>query len=149
MKLSKEAYKKATEELAYRKEVLAPKLGALIVESAAQGDGIHDNVQLRDTRNEIQVNLDVIARLEEMIRTSDATESKSSESIQIGSSVTIKDLETGNEKQLQITSSEALNYVSNAVSDKSLIGSALIGKKKGDAVSITLPNGKVKNYKII
>lgn len=148
MKLSEDAYKKAVDELAYRKNVLGPKLGALIVESAAQGDGIHDNVQLRDTRNEIQVNLDAIARLEEVIRKSDNSKVAENDIVSVGSTITIKDLSNQTEKQIQIVNPEALNYVSNAVSKDSPIGSALLGKKKGDTVSVTLPNGVKKQYLI-
>lgn len=149
MKLTQEAYKKAADELAYRKNVLAPKLGALIVESAAQGDGIHDNVQLRDTRDEIQVNLDAIARLEDVIRASDNTSENESGKVQMGSIVKIQDTSTNAVKEVQIVNSDALNFVSNAVTEQSPIGSALIGKKKRDKVKVILPNGNIKTFEII
>lgn len=149
MKLSKEAYKKAADELAFRKNVLGPKLAEQIYESAAQGDGIHDNVQLRDTRNEIQVNLDVIARLEDVIRSSDNLSETKSESVQIGSIVRILDLETQKTREVQVVDTESLNFVTNAVSDKSPIGLAIIGKSLNDKIQVTLPNGNLKEFQII
>ena len=37
----------------------------------------------------------------------------------------------------------------NRISDESPVGSALIGKKAGDSVDVTLPNGNIITYKVL
>jgi len=70
---------------------------------------------------------------------------KSGDEIQIGSVVTLK---TGGEiEKFTMVDSHEADVFSNKLSVKSPLGTALVGKRKGDCVSIETPDGKTE-YKI-
>lgn len=72
----------------------------------------------------------------------------SADTIMIGSHVKIKD-EDGEIDEYDITGSTEADPLNGKISNESPVGAALIGKKTGDCVDITLPNGNVSHYEIL
>jgi hypothetical protein len=70
------------------------------------------------------------------------------EVVEVGSKVLVQKEGTSEEKVYQIVGSEEADMVLGKISNKSPIGEAFYGKKKGDKVSFKTPGGIV-NYKII
>jgi transcription elongation factor GreA len=68
--------------------------------------------------------------------------------IYILSRVTLKDLKDDQKHEYLLVSPEESNYEENKISVTSPIGKALLGKKIGDTVEITVPAGKLK-YQIL
>ncbi len=66
----------------------------------------------------------------------------------IGRIIKVKDLDFGDEEQFIIVSSSEVDAESGKISDESPVGRALIGKKVGDQVEITVPSGAVIRYEI-
>ena len=58
-----------------------------------------------------------------------------------GSRVKVRDLEDGDVDFYTLTMGDALDFETNEISMESPIGLALLGKRKGDSVSVTLPAG--------
>ena len=52
-------------------------------------------------------------------------------------------------EEYDITGSTEADVDANRISDESPVGSALIGKKAGDSVDVTLPNGNIITYKVL
>ncbi|MEG0179901.1 MAG: GreA/GreB family elongation factor, partial [Oscillospiraceae bacterium] len=48
-----------------------------------------------------------------------------------------------------ITGSTEANPVEGKISNESPVGAALMGKKLGEEVDITLPNGSLAHYKVL
>ena len=71
-----------------------------------------------------------------------------SDIVQIGSKVKIKDLEFGDIFEYRIVGSVKVSPELGRISDESPVGKALIGHRAGDFVKITIPAGDV-NYEIL
>ncbi|MEG0339072.1 MAG: transcription elongation factor GreA [Oscillospiraceae bacterium] len=70
------------------------------------------------------------------------------DAVMIGSYVKIKDSD-GDEDVYNITGSTEANPVEGKISNESPVGAALMGKKLGEEVDITLPNGSLAHYKVL
>ena len=67
--------------------------------------------------------------------------------ILVGSTVTLIDLENEETKQFKLVGKDEANIKKNLVFFKSPIGKGLIGKKKGELVTIKIPSGE-KSFEI-
>ena len=73
----------------------------------------------------------------------------STESVHIGSVVTIKETTRGSqEKTFRITGFAQANPAEGKISDESPVGKALMGHKVGDKVVVEAPRGEM-TYKIV
>ncbi|MCL2630435.1 MAG: transcription elongation factor GreA [Firmicutes bacterium] len=70
-------------------------------------------------------------------------------SVQVGNFVAIYDSYFDEEVTYQIVSSIEASTAENKISNQSLIGKALVGKKKGDLVTVTLPTGVDAELKVL
>jgi transcription elongation factor GreA len=68
--------------------------------------------------------------------------------VRVGSVVSVKDPAAGTSLEYTIVGSTEANPSKNRLSNESPVGKALLGHKKGDAVSVQLPSGKVRELKI-
>ena len=68
--------------------------------------------------------------------------------INVGSTVTIKDLEFDEEMQYKIVGSTEADSLQGKISNESPVGKALIGAQKGDVVEVETPAGIIK-YEIL
>ncbi len=87
-----------------------------------------------------------LRRLNMQIKLSEIIEPKTSNLVQIGSSVTV--LENGKEKTYRIVGDIEANPKEKKTSTRSPIGHALVGKKVGDEVIYNAPKAKI-SLKII
>ena len=93
-----------------------------------------------------------IAKVEEILKSSQTVSGGGGDIIEIGSRVGVQ--KAGEEKggitkkTYVIVGSEEADMALGKISNKSPVGVALFGKKKGDNISLTAPGGVV-NYKII
>ena len=67
----------------------------------------------------------------------------------LGSFVTIRDVEFGDEMTYRIISSVESSNDMSTITDESPVGKALLGHKAGDAVYVTIPSGEQIEYQII
>lgn len=89
-----------------------------------------------------------ISQIEHILKTSTIVEKHKGNLAEVGATLTIEKVGTGEKKKYQIVGSEEADMSQNKISNKSPLGSALYGKKKGDTVSVTTPGG-ILNYKIL
>ena len=73
----------------------------------------------------------------------------STDTVTIGSKVTIYDVEEKEELVLQIVGSNEADPFHDKISNESPVGAGLLGKKKGKTVTIITPDGSATKYKIL
>jgi transcription elongation factor GreA len=109
---------------------------------------LSENAEYHQTREEQGKLEGRIAKIEEILRSSQTVQGGGGEVIEIGSKVTVQKEGIKENKIYVIVGSEEANMAEGKISNRSPFGEALFGKKKGDDVSFKTPNGVV-HYKII
>ena len=147
--LTKAGYEKLRVELERLKTTERHRIAKAIGEARLQGD-ISENAEY-DAAKDAQAHCEArIAELEAklaMVRIIE-NENISSDKVFIGAIVSLKDLETKEELKYILVSPEEANYEESKISIYSPIGKALMGRAKGEEVSIHVPAGILK-YKIV
>ena len=64
--------------------------------------------------------------------------------IGLGCRVVVRDLETGDEESYQVVGSQEADPMNGKISDDSPFGRAMIGKSKGDVVTVEAPVGTLQ-----
>jgi transcription elongation factor GreA len=124
------------------------EVAARIKEAREFGD-ISENSEYDDAKNEQAMLEQRIAQLEERLRSATVIDASDLDTdvVRVGSSVNVKDEDTGaSSKFLIVGSAEA--KPPERLSNESPVGKALMGRKKGDVVDVVLPNGKKRQLKI-
>lgn len=144
--LTQEGLLKLNEELKHlindkRKEVIER-----IREAAAHGD-LSENADYAQAREEQSFIEGRIQEIEDMIKNAEiiATSHQHS-SVTIGATVKVK--VDGEEKTYSIVGSNEANPLEGKISNESIVGKAVLGKKVGDVVPVVTPAGE-KQYEII
>jgi len=124
-----------------RKEVIER-----IREAAAHGD-LSENADYAQAREEQSFIEGRIQEIEDMIKNAEIiTASTQHSTVTIGSTVKVKT--KGKEKTYAIVGSNEANPGEGKISNESLVGRALLGKKVGDKVKVTTPAGEME-YEIL
>ena len=91
-----------------------------------------------------------IAALEEKIRSAQVIDAKdlSTDNVQVGSIVHVKDEKTGKSQKFTIVGSAEANPSEAKLSNESPVGRALLGRKRNDVVSVQVPRGPARKLKI-
>ena len=124
-------------------------IAAKIAEARGHGD-LSENAEYDAAKEEQQHHELKIARLEltlsraKIIQASDLPNDK----IYILTRVKLKDLKSGQSFEYLLVSPEESDFEANKISVTSPIGKALLGKKPGDSVEITVPVGKLR-YEVL
>ena len=141
--------KKMEEEIEYRSSVLAPKLRAEMARTREYGD-LSENAEYKEAKREKRRNEGRIRYLMNMIRTAKVIEVKKQDgAVGLFDIVTIHNERTGTEKKIQIVTTLRQNALLGFVSKESPLGSALMGKKVGDRVSVKVNDTMSYFVKII
>jgi len=149
--LTEEGYRKLTEEIEFLSTVKRREVAERIKEAREFGD-ISENSEYDAAKNE-QAQLEYrIQSLEQKLRNARVvdTEHVSTEAVSIGARVTLKDLSKGAKGTLEysIVGSAEADPRNHRLSNESPVGKALLGKKKGDKVTIPAPRGALQ-YQIV
>lgn len=147
--LSQEKFDEFTKELEFLKTTKRKEVAEDLDYARALGD-LSENAEYQEAR-EAQATLeDRISKLESILKNATivAADHHHTASVSIGSSVEL--LKTGEKtsKTYLIVGSEEADMASNKISNRSPLGAAVLGKKKGDVVSFTAPKGTM-TYKIV
>jgi len=147
--LTLEGLKKLEEELDRLKTVRRREVAERIKQALAFGD-ISENSEYDEAKNEQAQLEERIAKLEAMLRNAKLIDDDeiSTDIVTMGSKVVVKDLEFDEEMEYTIVGSAEADPFNGKISNESPVGSALLGKKKGDIVEVQVPDGIIK-YEII
>lgn len=138
-------FKKYTDELNVLKNVKRREIAERVKAAKEQGD-LSENAEYAAAKDEQAYAEGRIEELEQLIKTVKVVEPKvAADSITIGSQVSVT---VGDEsKKFEIVGSNEADPISGRISNESAVGTALIGKKKGESVDVETPGGVV-HYKI-
>jgi transcription elongation factor GreA len=119
------------------------------IKDAREYGDISENSEYDDAKNEQAMLEGKILDLEEKLRSAtviDAAE-LSTDVVQVGSAVTIKP-EKGKSETYTIVGSAESDPKQRKLSNESPVGRALIGKGKGEKVTVALPNGQSRTLTV-
>lgn len=143
--ITKQGYEKLKNELKHLKSVERPAVVQAIEEARAHGD-LRENAEYHAAKEQqgfIEGRLQEInSKLSHCQVIDPAT--LSGDTVIFGATVTLLDLETDEEFSYQIVGEEEADLNENKISFSSPIARALIGKKEGDEVAVTIPKGKME-----
>jgi transcription elongation factor GreA len=144
--VSKEKLEQLRHELDEMVNVRRAEVAARIHEAKQHGD-ITENAEYEDAKNEQAFVEGRIQSISALIKNAVVIkEGTSTDHVQIGSTVEVQS-EDGKEKFKIVGSAEA-DPGAGMISNESPVGRALLGHKKGDTVSVSVPAGDW-NYKIL
>jgi transcription elongation factor GreA len=146
--LTADGLEKLKRELVHLQGDKRREVAQRIKEAREFGD-ISENSEYDDAKNEQAMLEARIAQVEERLRSATVVDAKdvSTETVQVGSIVNVKDEATGKGQKFTIVGSpeakppERLSY-------ESPVGKALLGHKRNDVVDVPLPSGKTLQLKI-
>lgn len=137
------------QELQTLKEVQMPKVVARIAVAREQGD-LSENADYQSARNEQEILQARIDEIEEILSkaTVAADNNGKSSVISMGSTVILEMLGKGQKVTYILGGQYESTPAEGKISIESPVGKALLGKSKGDKVSVEVPAGKME-YKIL
>ncbi|MBR4969835.1 MAG: transcription elongation factor GreA [Alistipes sp.] len=143
--LTAEGYKKLKDELDHMRSVERPAAAAAIAEARDKGD-LSENAEY-DAAREAQGLLEMrIAQLEATLNNSRVIDESliSKDKVQILSKVTLLNHTNKREVTYTLVSENEANLREGKLAIGTPIAKALLGKKKGDVVEVTVPAGVMK-----
>ena len=140
---------KLKKELENLKNVKRPKIIQAIAEARAHGD-LKENAEYHAAKDEqskiegriIEIN-DLIARANVI----DINQIEKKDNVIFGSTVHLTNLENKEKKIYKIVGKDEADMTKNFIYFRSPIGKALIGKKRGELITVNTPSGE-KNFQI-
>jgi len=147
--LTYEGLKKLEEELEFLKGVKRREIAERIKQALSFGD-ISENSEYDEAKNEQAHMEGRIAQLETMLKNAKVIDEDevSTESVSLGSKVRLLDMEYKEEVEYYIVGSTEADPSKFKISNESPVGSALMGRKKGNVVEVSVPDGMIK-FKIL
>ena len=120
------------------------------IKEAREFGDISENSEYDDAKNEQAMLEKQIAEAEEKLRSASVIDQKSvtTEAVSVGTTVHVKDQKTDKSVKYMIVGSSESNPAENKLSNESPVGKALLGKKRGELVSVPVPRGPERKFKI-
>ena len=146
--LTEEGLVKVKEELEYLKTQKRHQVAQRLKEAISQGD-LSENSEYDAAKEEQAFVESRIITLENMVRNAKIIDQNGDKNfVSVGAKVTIQELPDGEVETYTIVGSAESDPMSQKISNESPIGSALIGKREGEVVSVPAPDGTIQ-FKIL
>ena len=144
-----EGIKKLEEELEYLKTVKRKEITEKIKVALGYGD-LSENSEYDEAKNDQAFNEGRIIQLENMLKNAVVVDESEipTDKVSVGSIVKVMDYEFDEEVEYAIVGSAEADPMNFKISNESPVGSALLGKKVGDVVEVTVPSG-VSKFEIL
>lgn len=147
--LTYEGLKALEDELHELKVNRRREVAQKIKEAREQGD-LSENAEY-DAAKEEQRDIELrIEEIDKILKNAEVVDDNDGDSsvINVGCTVTIKDLEFNEEMEYKIVGSTEADSLKGKISNESPVGKALIGAQKGETVEVEPPAGIIK-YEIL
>ncbi len=142
--LTPEGLQKLKEELEYLRTVRRPQVAKRIHDAKADGD-ISENAGYDEAKNEQAFVEGRIMTLEAMLKKAVIIqETGKTDEVQLGSTVTVKELGEGELETYQIVGSAEVDPLNGKISNVSPLGKALLGRRVGDRITVETPGGTLQ-----
>lgn len=141
--ITEEKRKALLEELDLLKTTKRKEILESLEYAKSLGD-LSENAEYHQAREDQGKLEDRINKIEYMLQSSIVVKKHKSDHVEIGTTVLIRKDKSKDNISYSIVGAEEADMANNKISNKSLLGAALFGKKKGDIVSINTPKGLAK-----
>ena len=147
--LTEEGLKKLEAQLDYLISVRRNEVSEQIAVARGFGD-LSENAEYDEAKKEQAKVEEEIVRLTNTIRTAVvvADSDISTEEVSVGTTVRVKDVDTGDEDEYAIVGANESDPYENKISNESPVGAGLLGAKKGQIVTIEIPAGEL-HYEVL
>lgn len=144
-----EGVKKLENELEHLKTVKRKEITEKIKVALGYGD-LSENSEYDEAKNEQAFTEGRILQLENMLKNAEVVDEAEipSDVVSVGARVKVKDYDFDEEVIYTIVGSAEADPMEFKISNESPVGSGLIGKKVGDIVEISVPDG-VSKYEVL
>jgi transcription elongation factor GreA len=142
--LTPEGLQKLKDEIEYLSTDKRREVAERIKEAREFGD-ISENSEYDDAKNEQAMLEARIASLEDKLRSASVIDASELDNdvVRVGSVVHVKDEDSGKATTYTIVGSTEADPANKRLSNESPVGKALLGRKKNDAVRVTVPRGEL------
>lgn len=145
--LTQEKYNELAKELDNLRTVRRKEVAESLEYAKSLGD-LSENAEYQEAR-ELQANIeDRIKKLEAMLQSAVIMKMHHTESVNIGSTVTLVKAGAKDHVSYKIVGSEEADLAKRKLSINSPLGQSLVGKKKGDNLIAKTPGGNV-SYQVV
>jgi transcription elongation factor GreA len=143
--LTPEGLQKLKDEIEYLSTDKRREVAERIKEAREFGD-ISENSEYDDAKNEQAMLEARIASLEDKLRSASVIDASELDNdvVRVGSMVHVKDEDSGKSTTYTIVGSTEADPANKRLSNESPVGKALLGRKRNDLVSVTVPRGELK-----
>ncbi len=119
------------------------------IKEAREFGDISENAEYEFAKNEQAMLETRIAQLEDRIRAARVVDPDEvdTDTVQVGNTVHVKDEDSGKAQTFTIVGSAEADPPAK-LSNESPVGKALLGARKGDVVSVALPRGGARKFKV-
>ena len=147
--LTQEGFERLKSEIDNLRGAKRREIAERIKEARAFGD-ISENAEYDHAKNEQAMLEARISQLEEKLRSATVIDEKSVEKdvVSIGSKVRVKDQKSGQSILFQIVGTAESDPADNRLSNESPVGQALLGRRRGEVVTVPVPRGPSRKLKI-
>lgn len=147
--ITQEGFNKLEKELENLKTEKRAEIAERIKVALGFGD-LSENSEYDEAKNAQAENEEKIAEIEKKLRLAKIIDESEidTKTVQVGNIVKVFDEEFDEEVEYTIVGSTEVDLSQNKISNESPLGSALLGKKKNEVVSVEIPDGIAK-YKIL
>ena len=147
--LTEEGLKKLEAQLDYLISVRRNEVSEQIAVARGFGD-LSENAEYDEAKKEQAKVEEEIVRQTHTIRTAVvvADSDISTEKVSVGTTVRVKDVDTGDEDEYAIVGANESDPYENKISNESPVGAGLLGAKKGQIVTIEIPAGEL-HYEVL
>ena len=145
--LSKEKLEELAKELEHLKSVGRKEIAQKLEYAKSLGD-LSENAEYQDARDAQATAEDRIGTLESLLKSAVVVSGKRGDMIDIGSVVSVRKVGESSERTFTLVGSEEANIAQGKISNKSPMGEAMVGKKKGDEFIFRAPSGEAR-YRIL
>lgn len=146
--LTKEGEAALRRELTQLRDTRRPALAQRLKEAVAQGD-LKENADYHDAKEKLGFIEGRVQQIESILQNAIVVDSsQGGDEVRIGTTVIIREDGEDDDEEYRIVGSAEANPRERKISEKSPIGSALLGKRAGEKVKVETPDGLIK-FKIV
>jgi transcription elongation factor GreA len=120
------------------------------IKEAREFGDIAENSEYDDAKNEQAMLEKQIAELEDKLRSATVIDEDelTTDVVSVGTIVHVKDQKTEKSSKYKIVGSAEANPAESKLSNESPVGKSLIGRKRGEIVSVPVPRGPARKLKV-
>lgn len=143
--LTYEGVRKLEDELEYLKTVKRKEV-TLKIKTAKDFGDLSENSEYDEAKNDQAFIEGRIALLESMLKSAKIIDEDdiTTDTVNVGCTVKVKDMEFDDEIEYTIVGSAEADPGQLKISNESPVGRSLLGKKVGDVVEVSVPDGVIK-----